>query len=64
MGCNCKAVETILLLAIIVFTLWSVAYSSWIVIIAAVLLLIHSMKCDMKSAAPASAKAPAKKKKK
>jgi phosphatidylglycerophosphate synthase len=45
MECNCKWTETILALVIIVFAFWEVTYSMWIIIIAAVLLLIHAFRC-------------------
>lgn len=45
MGCNCRVTESILAIVILVFALWQVTYSTWIVSIAAVLLLVHSMWC-------------------
>ena len=45
MGCNCKWVEVVLAIVILVFTFWSTAVSQWLVAIAAVLLLIHALMC-------------------
>ncbi|NCO11725.1 hypothetical protein CO038_02225 [Candidatus Pacearchaeota archaeon CG_4_9_14_0_2_um_filter_39_13] len=46
MNCNCKWTETVLALVIIVFALWADwMYSQWIVVIAAILLLIHAWAC-------------------
>lgn len=46
MNCNCKWTETVLAIIILVFAFWtSWAYSQWVVIIAAVLLLIHAWAC-------------------
>lgn len=42
----CKSIcEAILAVIILVFALWQTAYSNWIIIIAAVILLIHSFTC-------------------
>ncbi|MEK6889059.1 MAG: hypothetical protein AABW80_03035 [Nanoarchaeota archaeon] len=46
MGCNCKVTEAVIAIVIIVFALWSgLSWAKWIVVIAAVLLLIHSCAC-------------------
>lgn len=45
MGCNCRTTELILAIVIIVFALWVTAWSQWVIVIAAVLLLIHSHSC-------------------
>ena len=49
MGCNCKWTETILALVILVFAIWPSlipqVQGSWIIIVAAVLLLIHAWTC-------------------
>ena len=45
MNCNCKWVETVLAIVIIVFVLLETGASQWIVLIAAILLLIHSWMC-------------------
>ncbi len=45
MGCNCKVTESILAILIIVFALWMTPWSQWIVVIAGVVLLIHSFAC-------------------
>lgn len=67
MGCKCNVVEILLGIAIIVFALWETAASQWIVIVAAVLLILHALACksckgccgtcDMKSM-PAKRSAP------
>ncbi len=42
----CKSwCEAILAIIILVFALWETTYSQWIVVIAAVVLLIHSFMC-------------------
>jgi len=42
----CKSwCEAILAIVILVFAFWQTAYSQWIVVIAAVVLLIHSFTC-------------------
>ena len=55
-----KTAEIVLGLLILVFVIWETAYSKWIIIVAAVLLLIQGIMC------PTSNKAvkPVKKKKK
>lgn len=45
MGCNCKLVEGILALLVIIFTYFQMTYSKWIVIIAGLALLAHALKC-------------------
>ena len=45
MGCNCKNVNAILGLIIIVFSFVSF-YSQWIIVIAAALIIVHALKCD------------------
>lgn len=46
MGCNCRWCETILALIILVFALFvNASWGEWVVIIAAVLLLIHAWSC-------------------
>jgi glucose dehydrogenase len=45
MGCNCKMVEMVLAIVIIVFALWETGASQWIILIAAILLLLHSWMC-------------------
>ena len=46
MGCNCKVTEAIIAIVIIIFALWSsLSWAKWIVVIAAALLLIHSLGC-------------------
>jgi len=44
MGCNCSLTNLILAVVIIIFTAWSDwAYSTWVVYLAAALILIHSL---------------------
>lgn len=46
MNCNCQWTETILAIVILVFAFWTTwMYSQWVVIIAAILLLIHAWAC-------------------
>lgn len=45
MNCNCKWTESVLALLILVFAFWQVAWSQWIIVIAAVILLLHSWMC-------------------
>ena len=50
MNCNCRWYELVLAVVILVFVIWptqifSAAVSWWLVIIAAVLLIIHSLIC-------------------
>jgi len=45
MQCNCKHTEIVLGLLILIFALWQTAYSQWVVVISAVLLLIHAFWC-------------------
>jgi len=65
---NCKISESILAIVIIVFAVWESTInwlpSKWIIIIAAVLLLIHSNRCKSCDVKPSRtvAKNPARKK--
>lgn len=43
MKCNCSIGNIVLAVIILVFALWQVMYSQWIIIIAAVLLIIHEI---------------------
>lgn len=45
MGFNCKVYESILAILIVVFALWITPWSQSIVVIAGVILLIHSFTC-------------------
>jgi len=45
MGCNCKCVEIILAIVILLFLFWETTASTWIIAIAAILLLIHALSC-------------------
>jgi hypothetical protein len=42
MNCNCTWTNTILAIIIIVFAFWVTAWSQWVVVIAAALILIHA----------------------
>lgn len=45
--CNCKATEIVLGLVVLVFALWETfAYSKWVLIVAAVVLIFHGFKCS------------------
>lgn len=43
--CNCKWTEIILGVIILVFAIWETAASKWLVVIAAALIIIHSLTC-------------------
>ena len=45
MNCNCKWFETIVALLILVFSFWRTTTGDWIIIIAAIALLLHSWVC-------------------
>lgn len=50
MECKCKYCNAILAIVILVFSFWSVNWTSWltsrwIIVAAAVLILLHDMKC-------------------
>jgi len=45
MGCNCKHVEIVLGIIIIVFAWWQTGASQLIITIAAALLILHALKC-------------------
>ena len=45
MGCNCQWMEVLVAIVILVFTFWMTTASQWIVIIAAVVLLLHALLC-------------------
>ena len=68
MECNCKMTDSILGIVILVFAIWptqifSAMVSKWIIIVAAILLLIHAYKCNT-CAVPMDKKAGKKKKRK
>jgi hypothetical protein len=54
--CNCKQSEIIYGVVILLFTIWKTAASQALVVIAAILLIIHALRCkDIAAcAAPAS----------
>jgi hypothetical protein len=64
MGCNCKVTEIILGIIILIFAIWTTSWSDWIIIIAAVLLIIHALTCKNCNAKLASAPAVTSKAKK
>ena len=45
MSCKCNWVEAVLAIIIILFTYMAKASSKWVVIIAALLLLLHALMC-------------------
>lgn len=49
MGCNCKIMEIVLGIVILILTLWPMILgakaSMWIVVVAAALLVIHALTC-------------------
>jgi hypothetical protein len=51
MGCNCKHVELIVGLVVIVFALWgdaitsSMSVTKWVLVISGAALLLHAFKC-------------------
>lgn len=54
---NCNYLITVLAIVIIVFALWETGVSQWLILIAAVLILLHSWMCkNCKMPAGASAK--------
>jgi len=69
MGCNCKWLEIVIAVVILVVTIWpgiiGATGSWWVTIIAAALLLIHALKCGCRGmCGPGAApKASGKKKK-
>jgi hypothetical protein len=57
MGCNCIWTEFVLGVVILVFTVWptlifTAMTSMWIVVVAAVLLVLHSLSCKGGMCAP------------
>jgi hypothetical protein len=69
MDCKCKHCNTILAIVILIFSFWSVNWTSWltskwIIVVAAVLILLHGIKCVHCGDGSCDAKMPAKKSKK
>ena len=70
MGCNCKHLEIIIGIVVVVFAWWGDSFvgmnaSKWILVIAGVLLILHAWKCKSASCEmPTKGKASPKKKKK
>lgn len=51
MNCKCKCCTTVLAIVILIFSFWSVAWarwltSKWIIVAAAVLILLHEIGCN------------------
>ena len=48
MNCNCKWCQLVLAVVILVFAIWPgiVSWSNWVIIVAAVLLIVHSLSCN------------------
>ena len=44
-NCNCKNTEIVLGIVILVFALWETTYSKWVIVVAAILLLLHAVSC-------------------
>lgn len=44
-NCNCKVTEIVLGLVILVFALWETTFSKWVIVVAAILLLLHAFSC-------------------
>ncbi|HVY01566.1 MAG TPA: hypothetical protein VHA12_02265 [Candidatus Nanoarchaeia archaeon] len=64
MGCNCRVTEAVIAVVVLVFTFWNnFVAAKWLVAIAAVLLLIHSIWCNACCEMPAETKKSAKKRK-
>jgi type IV secretory pathway TrbL component len=45
MCCNCKWTEIILAVVILIFAFWQTVASKWIIVIAAIVLLLHALMC-------------------
>jgi hypothetical protein len=45
MGCNCRVFEIIVAIVVLVFAFWQTAYSKWILVIAAIALILHALIC-------------------
>ena len=49
MGCNCKWTEIVIGLVILIFTIWpgiiGVTASWWVIVIAAIVLILHAFMC-------------------
>jgi len=44
-NCNCKVCEIVLGIVILVFALWQTSFSQWVIVIAAILLILHAVSC-------------------
>ena len=42
---NCKWLEVVLALIVIVFAVWQSMYSQWVIVIAAAIILLHALMC-------------------
>ncbi len=45
MECNCRTIEIILAALVLVFYFWETPVSGWIVVLAAIALLVHACTC-------------------
>ncbi|MCH7567971.1 MAG: hypothetical protein IIA87_00985 [Nanoarchaeota archaeon] len=64
MKCNCKWCTSIMAIVILVFLFWQTVASTWIIAIAAILLLVHAWVCkNCGICSPEMAAKPAGKKK-
>ena len=45
MNCNCQWVVSIFAVVILVFAFWTTAWSKWVILIAAILILLHAWTC-------------------
>lgn len=43
MKCNCSVGNIVLAIIILIFAFWQTSYSQWVVVVAAVLLIIHEL---------------------
>lgn len=69
MDCKCKHCNTILAIVILIFSFWMVNWTSWltskwIIVAAAVLILLHGIKCGHCADGSCNVKVPSKKKSK
>ena len=63
MDCKCKHCDAILAIVILVFSFWMVSWTSWltskwIIVAAAVLILLHGLKCSHCSGGSCDTKMP------
>lgn len=58
--CNCKYLEAVFALLILIFSFVSTAYSKWVIVISALVLLIHSVSCNCHTVCKTESKPKAK----